>query len=187
MSLFHSFPIQRNPNQDGFVLNWQRANPSHAPITSNVSKPLYLVYKGVKWKQTFLLRLNFCLFLMVFSSWWCSASILLEEIVGCSSRNVGFTAPGSRVELQEGVLQCVVQFHYGCLVSTAVTVIWSREYCYHISVVTPIVSLHDELMCARDESKSVGVIERLRDVLAERVASTSWRNAPTSTVIGIWP
>ena len=33
----------------------------------------------------------------------------------------------------QGVLQCIVEFHYGCLVSATVTVVGSREYCYHIS------------------------------------------------------
>lgn len=93
----------------------------------------------------------------------------LEEVVGRPSGNVRLATSGCRVELQEGVLQCVVEFHYGCLVPTTVTVVGRREYCYHISVMTPVVSLHDELMRARHECESIRVVERLGDVLAESV------------------
>merc|ERR1712029_1046152 len=88
-------------------------------------------------------------------------SYLLEEVVRGPSGNVGLPTSRGRVKLQEGVLQCVVQFHYGCLVPTTVTVVWSGEYCNHISVVRPVVSLHDELMSAGHECKSIGVVKRL--------------------------
>jgi len=92
---------------------------------------------------------------------FCHVSYLLEEVVGRPSGNMGLAASRGRVKLQEGVLQCVVEFHYGCLVPATVTVIRRGEYCNHISVMTPVVSLHNELMGAGHECKSVGVVERL--------------------------
>ena len=42
-------------------------------------------------------------------------------------------------------------------------------------------------MRARDERESVGVVERLRDVLAKRVASPARGNAPAAPVVGVRP
>lgn len=39
------------------------------------------------------------------------------------------------------VFKSVIKFHNGCLVATAITVIWCTKYCYNIAVVTPVVSL----------------------------------------------
>jgi len=51
----------------------------------------------------------------------------------------------------------------------------------------PIVSIHDELMSAGHKSQAIAVVERLRDILTERVAGTSGRDAPSAAVIGIGP
>merc|ERR1712029_959055 len=92
---------------------------------------------------------------------FCHISYLLEEVVRRPSGNMGLAASRGRVKLQEGVLQCIVEFHYGCLVPATITVVWCRKYCNHISVLRPVVSLLDKLMGAGHECKSVRVVERL--------------------------
>lgn len=47
--------------------------------------------------------------------------------------------------------------------------------------------LHDQLMGARHQSESVGMIEGFRDVLTEGVAGTSGRDPPPAAVIGVRP
>ena len=39
------------------------------------------------------------------------------------------------------VLEAIVQLHYSRLVATAIAVVWSTEYCHHITFVAPIVTL----------------------------------------------
>lgn len=41
----------------------------------------------------------------------------------------------------QGVFQSVVQFHDGCLVSTAVAVVWSTKDGHHILIMAPVVAL----------------------------------------------
>lgn len=41
----------------------------------------------------------------------------------------------------QGVFQSVVQFHNGCLVSTAVAVVWSTKDGHHILIMAPVVAL----------------------------------------------
>ena len=52
---------------------------------------------------------------------------------------------------------------------------------------SPVVSIHDKLMSTCDSHQVIGVIELFGDVLAERVASTSWRDTPTTSVIRVRP
>lgn len=42
------------------------------------------------------------------------------------------------------VLQGVIQFHDGCLVSTAVAVVWSTKDGHHVLVMAPVVTLNTE-------------------------------------------
>jgi len=42
------------------------------------------------------------------------------------------------------IFQSVVQFHDGCLVTTAVAVVWSTKDGHHVLVVAPVVSLETE-------------------------------------------
>lgn len=51
----------------------------------------------------------------------------------------------------------------------------------------PVVSVHYELMSAGDSAQVVCMVKLFRDVLAEGVASTSGRDAPTAAVIGVGP
>lgn len=80
-----------------------------------------------------------------------------------------------------------VNLHDCGLVSAAVTVIGSREYRDDVSVLTPVVTFHDQLMGTSDQRQTVVVVKSLADVLAESVASTSGAYSPTASVIGITP
>ena len=51
----------------------------------------------------------------------------------------------------------------------------------------PVVAAHDKLMSARYQFQSICMVELFRDVLTERVASTSGRDAPAAAVIGVGP
>jgi hypothetical protein len=66
-------------------------------------------------------------------------------------------------------------------------IIRRREDGDDILLVTPIISLHHELMCARDERESIVMIELLADILSERVAGSSRRDAPAAPVVGVGP
>ena len=48
-------------------------------------------------------------------------------------------------------------------------------------------TLHDQLMGAGDQGEAVIVVEGLADVLAERVASTTRRDAPATAIVWIRP
>ena len=80
---------------------------------------------------------------------------------------------GSRVELEEIILHELVDLHYGGLVTAAVAIVRCREDCDDITLVRPVVPVHDQLMRTRNSSQVVRVVELLGDVLAEGVASTS--------------
>ena len=51
----------------------------------------------------------------------------------------------------------------------------------------PVVAAHNKLMSTRYQFQSICMVELFRDVLTERVSSTSGRNAPAAAVIGIRP
>lgn len=129
----------------------------------------------------------------------------LEEVVGRATRHHWLASAWAGIELKaarliskahvvsinkrylQGVLQMLVNFHDCGLVAAAVTVIGSREYCDDISVLAPVVSLHDQLMGSGDQCQTVVVVESLTDVLAESVTSTSGTDSPTASVVGITP
>jgi hypothetical protein len=51
----------------------------------------------------------------------------------------------------------------------------------------PVVAAHYKLMSTRYQFQSICMVELFRDVLPERVASTSGRDAPAAAVIGVRP
>ena len=89
------------------------------------------------------------------------------------------------------VLQCAVHmfvdFHNGGLVTASVAVIWCGEDSDDVALVTPIVSVHDELMGASNSLKAVCLVKLLGNVLTEGIASTTRRDAPTAAVIRVRP
>lgn len=93
----------------------------------------------------------------------------------------------SRVELEEIILDELVDLHYGSLVSASVAVVGSREDCDDVALVSPVVSVHDQLMGTCDSGQPVRVVELLGDILTERVTSSSGGDTPTTAVIGIRP
>lgn len=92
-----------------------------------------------------------------------------------------------RVELQERVLHELVHFHDGRLVTATVAVIWRGEHGDHVPVVRPVVAVHYQLVGASYQLQVVRVVELFRYVLAEGVACTSWRDAPTHFVFRVRP
>jgi hypothetical protein len=129
----------------------------------------------------------------------------LEEVVGSATRHHWLASARARIELEakrvvskvqivcvngryaQGVFQMFVNLHDCGLIAAAVTVIGSREYRDDVSVLTPVVTFHDQLMGASDQRQTVVVVEGLADVLTESVASTSGAYSPTTSVVGITP
>jgi hypothetical protein len=93
----------------------------------------------------------------------------------------------SRIKLQEWAIHELIYFHYCCFISTSIAIIWSREYCDDILLVTPIVSIHYKLMCSAHKTQAICLIELLANVLSKGISRTSWRNAPTHAIIRVRP
>ena len=66
----------------------------------------------------------------------------------------------------------IVDLHNCCLIATPVTIIWGRKDCNDLSIVLPLVALHDKLVCTRNEMKTINMSKLLRDILTERVTSS---------------
>lgn len=98
---------------------------------------------------------------------------------------MGLSASRCRVELKERVFKSIVQFHDGSLVATAIAVVWRTEDGDNVSVMTPVVALHDKLVGTGHKGKTVGMIEGFRDVLPKGVAGTPGGDAPAPTVIWV--
>jgi hypothetical protein len=111
-----------------------------------------------------------------------------EEVIGCPQTVVwNFELSGCRVELEEVEFHVLVNFHYGSFIAASVTIIWRGEDSDNVALVRPVVSVHDKLMSARNSHEAIGVIELLADVLAERVASSTWRDTPATSIVGVRP
>lgn len=74
-------------------------------------------------------------------------------VTGSSSLTRSLTQSTSRTTADDGigfhlqgVFQGVVQFHDGCLVSTAVAVVWSTKDGHHILVMAPVVALQAQIL-----------------------------------------
>jgi len=70
------------------------------------------------------------------------------------------------------IFKLIVKFHDGGLISTTITVVGRGEDGDNIPIVTPIVSLHNQLMSSRNERYTIRMVKSLRNVLAKRVASS---------------
>lgn len=66
----------------------------------------------------------------------------------------------------------VVHLHNRGLITTSVAVVGRREYCNNLSIVLPLVTFHDKLMCACNKVKTVNMGELLCNVLAERITGS---------------
>ena len=81
----------------------------------------------------------------------------------------------------------LVNLHDGGLITASVAVVRCAEDGHHISILAPIVALHDELMRSRDQCQAIIVVERLADVLTKSLASASWTDAPATSIVRITP
>lgn len=111
----------------------------------------------------------------------------LEEVVGGAARDHWFSSSWTRIKLQEGVFQMLINLHDSSLVTTSVAVVGCREDGHDISILRPIVSLHNQLMCSGDECQAIVMVECLRDILSKRVPSSSRRYTPSASVIWVRP
>ena len=75
------------------------------------------------------------------------------------------TLPWCRVKLQEGVLKGVIKLHDAGLVAAPVAIVGGGEDGDHVPVVTPVVSLHHQLMGPAHQGQAVRMVERLGYIL----------------------
>lgn len=94
---------------------------------------------------------------------------------------------GEEVYDLQVILHELVDLHDGGFVAATVTVVGGGEDSDNVTLVSPVVPIHDQLMCTGNARQVVRVVELLRDVLTEAVASTARGNAPTASVIGVGP
>ena len=80
-----------------------------------------------------------------------------------------------------------INLHNGGLVTASVAVVGGGEDSDNVTLMSPVVAVHDELMGTGNPGQVIGVVELLRNVLAERVAGTTGGDAPTTSVIGVGP
>ena len=85
------------------------------------------------------------------------------------------------------IFHVLVDLHDCSLVSTSVAVVRSGEDCHDITLVCPVVSIHDQLMRSGDSRQVIRVVELLRDVLTETIAGAARADTPTTSVIGVGP
>jgi len=70
-----------------------------------------------------------------------------QEVIWSSSVDVSkLVLLWSWVELQEGVFHKLINFHDGCFVTASITIVRGGEDGDDVSVVRPVVSIHDKLM-----------------------------------------
>ena len=81
----------------------------------------------------------------------------------------------------------LIDFHNSGLVAASEAIVGCREDSHDVALVTPVVSVHDELMGTGNSLQAICLVELLGDVLAEGVARTARRDAPTAAVIGVRP
>jgi hypothetical protein len=63
----------------------------------------------------------------------------------------------------------------------------TREYRHDVAILRPVIALHDQLMGSCDERKTIVMVERLGNILAEGVASATRGYAPAAPVIRVRP
>lgn len=113
--------------------------------------------------------------------------LILQKVIRHASRDQRLAGTRSWVKLQKGILEVLVDFHDGCLVAASVAVVGCRKDGNNVTLLRPVESVHDQLMCSCHQCQAIVVVERFRNVLAKRVARTSWRDAPSTSVIWVRP
>jgi hypothetical protein len=69
----------------------------------------------------------------------------------------------------------------------SITIVRRRENRDDVPILTPIVSVHDKLMCSCDQRQTVVVVECFGDILAECVACSTRTDSPSTSIIGVAP
>ena len=107
--------------------------------------------------------------------------MLSQEIIRSPSVYAWFTSPWGWVELQERRfgLVIVIHLHDGGLIAAPIAVIRCAEYGNDVLVVTPIVSLHYELVRPRHERQTVPLVKLFAHILTKREARTTGRYPPS--------
>lgn len=73
------------------------------------------------------------------------------------------------------------------LIAAAIAVVWCRKDRDNISIMTPVVTFHYQLMCASNESDVVGMIKLIGNVLAKRIPCSTWGYTPATSIVRIRP
>ena len=85
------------------------------------------------------------------------------------------------------ILHELVDFHYCCLVAASVAVVGRGEDRHDVPLVSPVIPVHDQLMCTCNPRQAIRVVELLRNILTETITSTARADAPTAPVIRVRP
>jgi len=89
--------------------------------------------------------------------------------------------------LQEVELHELINLHDGSLVTAAIAVVGSREDSHDVPFVGPVVPVHHKLVSPGYSDETIGMVELLRDVLAERVTCSSGGDTPAASIVGVRP
>lgn len=116
-----------------------------------------------------------------------SSSFILKEVIGRPSCNMRLALSRRRVELQEHVGHGLIQLHDGGLIATSVAIVGRAEDSHYILVVAPVVAFHYKLMSTGNQGQPVYMVEMIRNILPECVASTAGRWSEANSVVRIGP
>jgi hypothetical protein len=97
------------------------------------------------------------------------------------------SSSGGRIKSEEVSFHVLIHLHYSCFVSASVAVVRSREDCYDMLIVGPIITSHDQLVSSSDEFEVIRSVELLGHILSKSIASSSRRDSPSCLLIGIRP
>jgi hypothetical protein len=78
------------------------------------------------------------------------------------------------------LIESVIDFHYRGLVPASVTIVGRGKDGNNTAIMLPLITFHDQLVCACDEVKSIDVSELLSDILTKRVPSPPRRDTPAT-------
>jgi hypothetical protein len=113
--------------------------------------------------------------------------LTLQEVIRGSPGHVRFSSPWSRLKLDKCVSPAIINLQYGSHVPTSVTVVRCTENGNHLLFMSPVKSIHNQLMSSSNQLKAVCVIELFRYILAKSISSTTRRYSPTTSVIWVRP
>jgi len=108
-----------------------------------------------------------------------------KEVVWCAFADIRLRLPWCWIELQKGILHELIDLHYCSFITTPVAVIRRRKDSDYVSLMRPVISVHNQLVSTRDQFQIVCMIELLRYILAERVSCTSGGNSPPASVVRV--